>query len=56
MKGNKIGFYEEIWKIIPELSLLPLLIWSTDRRSRVACLTVYIGTTVLGRLSTDLLI
>ena len=29
MMGHKIGFYREIWIIIPKLSLLPLLIWST---------------------------
>ena len=29
--GSQICFYEEIWRlIIPKLSLLPLLIWSTD--------------------------
>ena len=27
--GHKICFYAEIWLIITELSLLPLLIWST---------------------------
>ena len=30
MRGHKICFYGEIWLIIPKLSLLPLLIWSTD--------------------------
>ena len=30
MMGHKICFYGEIWLIISELSLLPLLIWSTD--------------------------
>ena len=30
MMGHKICFHEEIWLIIPKLSLLPLLIWSTD--------------------------
>ena len=25
MRGHKICFYEDIWKIIPELSLLPFL-------------------------------
>ena len=30
MKGQNIGFKEEIWKIIPKLSLLPPLIWSTE--------------------------
>ena len=29
MMGQKICFYGEIWLIIPILSLLPLLIWST---------------------------
>ena len=29
MKGYKIFFYEKIWKFIPKLSLLPLLIWSS---------------------------
>ena len=28
--GHKIFFYGKIWIIIPKLSLLPLLIWSTD--------------------------
>ena len=31
MMGHKICFYGDIWQIIPKLSLLPLLIWSTDR-------------------------
>ena len=30
MIGHKIYFYGEIWLIIPKLSLLPLLIWSTE--------------------------
>ena len=30
MMGHKICFYGEIWLIISKLSLLPLLIWSTD--------------------------
>ena len=30
MMCHKICFYEEIWLIIPKLSVLPLLIWSTD--------------------------
>ena len=30
MKGHDICFKEAIWKIIPKLSILPLLIWSTD--------------------------
>ena len=29
MMGLRICFYREIWLIIPKLSLLPLLIWST---------------------------
>ena len=29
MKGLKICFYGEMGLIVPELSLLPLLIWST---------------------------
>ena len=29
MMGHKICFNGKIWKIIPELYLLPLLIWST---------------------------
>ena len=32
MMGHKIRFYGEIWLIIPKLSLLPLLYWSTDYR------------------------
>ena len=30
MMGHKICFYEEIWIIIPKLSLLLLLIWTTE--------------------------
>ena len=30
MMGHKICLNGKIWKIIPKLSLLPLLIWSTD--------------------------
>ena len=30
MRGHNICFHEEIWIIIPKLSLLPLLIWTTD--------------------------
>ena len=30
MRGHKIHFYGEIWKIIPKLSLFPLLIWIAD--------------------------
>ena len=30
MMGHKICFYGEIWLIIPKLSLLPLLICSTE--------------------------
>ena len=30
MMGHKICFKGEIWLIIPKLSLLPLLIWTTD--------------------------
>ena len=30
MMGDKICFYGEIWLIISKLSLLPLLIWSSD--------------------------
>ena len=33
MMGHKICFYGEIWIIIPKLSLLPLLIWSTGKSS-----------------------
>ena len=29
MMGHKICFYREMWLIIPKLSPLPLLIWST---------------------------
>ena len=29
MKGHKICFYGEIWKIIPKLFQKPLLIWIT---------------------------
>ena len=29
MKGHKIYFYGKIWKIIPKLSLLPLVFWIT---------------------------
>ena len=30
MMGHNIGFEGVIWKMVPKLSLLPLLIWSTD--------------------------
>ena len=30
MMGDKIGFYGEMWLIIPKLSLLPLRIWSIE--------------------------
>ena len=30
MRGHNVCFYAKIWKIIPKLSLLPLLIWSTE--------------------------
>ena len=30
MVGHIISFYGEIWLIIPKISLLPLLIWSTE--------------------------
>ena len=30
MMGHKICLYQEKWLIIPKLSLLPLLIWSTE--------------------------
>ena len=30
MMGHKNVFYGEIWLLIPKLSLLPLLIWSTE--------------------------
>ena len=33
MMGHKICFCEEIWIIIPKLTLLLLLIWSTDNIS-----------------------
>ena len=29
MVGHNLCFYVKLWKIIPKLSLLPLLIWST---------------------------
>ena len=30
MRGHNLRFYGEIWKIIPKISLLPLLIWSSE--------------------------
>ena len=30
MKGHNVCFKEKIMKVLPKLSLLPLLIWSTD--------------------------
>ena len=33
MMGHNICFKAAIWKIIPKLSLLPLLIWSTENDS-----------------------
>ena len=38
MMGHKICFYEEICIIIPILSLLLLLIWSTDYVNNIRCL------------------
>ena len=39
MMGHNISFKRVIWKIIPKLSLLPLLIWST-----VICMITMIST------------
>ena len=39
MMGHKICFYGEIWLVIPKLSLLSLLIWSTVRRGNCASFT-----------------
>ena len=36
MMGHKTCFHGEIWLIIPKLSLLPLLIWSSDAFKRYA--------------------
>ena len=35
MRSQKIHFYGQIWKIIPQLSLLPLLIWSTGSLTEI---------------------
>ena len=35
MMGHKICFYEEIWLIIPKLSLLPIFIWSTAKKKAI---------------------
>ena len=35
MMRHKIGFYGDIWPIIPKLFQLPLLIWSTGFISKV---------------------
>ena len=35
MMGHKTCFYEEIWVIIPKLSLLPLLIWSAELQLQI---------------------
>ena len=40
MMGHKIGFYGEIWLIIPKLPLLPLLIWSTARMKMAELLSM----------------
>ena len=42
MTGHKIFLYGEIWLIIPKLSPLPLLIWSTD-----VYVTVRVGASIL---------
>ena len=34
MMGHNICFEGVIWKIIPKLSVLPLLMWSTDKTGR----------------------
>ena len=30
MRGHNICFYGEIWSVLPKLSMLPFLIWSTE--------------------------
>ena len=40
MMGHKICIYGEIWLITPKLSLLPLLIWSTENALKL-CFVMY---------------
>ena len=40
MMGQNLCFYGEIWLTIPELSLLPLLIWSTGLRKTVLTILI----------------
>ena len=47
MMGHKICFYGEILLMIPELSLLPLIIWSTALIKALLSLLVYIKSIVL---------
>ena len=46
MMGHKVCFYGEIWQIIPKLSLLPLLIWSTVQDIG-SCLYMYMTLCIL---------
>ena len=38
MKGHNIWLYEEIWKIVPKLSLISHLIWNTDLFTVGSCI------------------
>ena len=40
MTGHNICFKGVIWKIIPKLTLLPLLIWSTENFTRQVSLGI----------------
>ena len=50
MMGHKICFNGKIWKIIPKLSLLPLLIWSTGKE-QYWLLLIIINLSLLVRVS-----
>ena len=47
---HKICVYGGVWLIIPKLSLLPLLIWSTDYCTTVQCQRIDIPDKLLSSL------
>ena len=44
MKGHNICFKGVMWKIIPKLSLVPLLIWSTGHSFESTCIPIHLNT------------
>ena len=47
MMGCKICFNGEIWLVIPKLSLLPLLIWSTELQVKIILMTALTCTSTI---------